>query len=185
MLNKIILIGNLGGDPEDAVGNKPVTFSLATSERWRDKASGERREKTTWHNVAVFQRQAAEFAARYLKKGMKVYVEGTLSIREWTGNDGIKRYSPEILVKGFNHRIENLTRSNGGGYQPGGTLREHGFDDEPGAYEDEREAGVRSTGGGRQSMADMYQGPTHNPREQQNKAPAKNYDDPYEDEIPF
>lgn len=183
MLNKIILIGHLGADPEDAVGNKPVTFSLATSEKWMDKATGERREKTTWLNVAVFQERAANFASRYLKKGSKVYVEGTLSIRKWTGKDGVDRYSPEVLVKGFGHKIESLDRAGGSGYRPGGTLGEHGYDG-PGAHEGGDQ--VTPPIGAATSMSDYYQGPTHNPREQAHKTPPKDYDkEPFDDEIPF
>ena len=93
-VNKVILIGNLGRDPEvrfSQDGTKIINFSIATSERWKDKSTGERREKTEWHRVVLFNEHLAEIAEQYLRKGSKVYVEGALQTRKWTGNDGVEK----------------------------------------------------------------------------------------------
>lgn len=104
-VNKVILIGHLGADPDvrrTQAGAAIVNFNLATSESWRDKASGERRERTEWHRVVVFQEALAKIAEQYLKKGSKVYVEGKLQTREWEDNHGVKRYTTEVVLNGFN-----------------------------------------------------------------------------------
>ncbi len=103
-LNKVCLIGNLGRDPEvrsTQGGDKIVSFSVATSERWKDK-SGERREKTEWHNVVIFNEGLAGVAERFLRKGSKVYVEGAMKTRKWTDRDGNERYSTEVVLQRFN-----------------------------------------------------------------------------------
>jgi single-strand DNA-binding protein len=103
-VNKVILIGNLGRDPEARQlqdGNKVVNFSVATSERWRDRQSGEQRERTEWHRVVIFNERLAEVAERYLRKGSKVYLEGELQTRKWTGNDGQERYTTEVVLQRF------------------------------------------------------------------------------------
>ena len=103
-VNKVILVGNLGRDPEVRNlqdGTKVVSLSLATSERWRDRQSGENRERTEWHRVVVFNERLAEVAERYLRKGSKVYVEGALQTRKWTGNDGQERYTTEVVLQRF------------------------------------------------------------------------------------
>ncbi len=102
-VNKVILIGNLGRDPEVryTTGGTPVAnFSLATTERWSDQASGERKERTEWHKVVIWGKQA-EIAAEYLHKGKQVYVEGSLQTREWTDRDGNKRYTTEVRAQRF------------------------------------------------------------------------------------
>lgn len=118
-VNKVILVGNLGRDPEIRFaqnGNKIANFSIATSESWRDKASGERKEKTEWHRIVVFSEGLAGIAEKYLKKGSKVYIEGALQTRKWTGNDGIEKYSTEIVLQGFNSTLTMLDgRGDGGG----------------------------------------------------------------------
>jgi single-strand DNA-binding protein len=126
-VNKVILVGNLGRDPEvrnTQDGSKIVNFTLATSETWNDKASGERKEKTEWHRVAVFNERAADFAERYLKKGAKVYVEGALQTRKWTDQGGQERYTTEVVISRFNGQLTSLDgRSSGGdqgGYAGGG-----------------------------------------------------------------
>jgi single-strand DNA-binding protein len=124
-VNKVILVGNLGRDPEvrnTQDGSKIVNFTLATSETWNDKASGERKEKTEWHRVAVFNQPAADFAERYLKKGAKVYVEGSLQTRKWTDQGGQERYTTEVVIGRFNGQLTSLDgRSSGdqGGYAGG------------------------------------------------------------------
>ena len=121
-INKVILIGNLGKDPEvkympsgDAVAN----ITLATSETWNDKSSGEKKEKTEWHRV-VFFGKLAEIVGQYLKKGSKIYVEGKLQTRKWQGQDGQDRYTTEVVVQGFNGTMQMLDGRGGGegGYAP-------------------------------------------------------------------
>ena len=118
-LNKVILIGNLGKDPEVRrmqSGDPVVSFSLATSETWRDKNSGERKEKTEWHNIVVFNDQIAKVAEQYLKKGMKVYVEGALQTRKWTDQTGNDRYTTEIVLQKFRGELQMLdSRGQGSG----------------------------------------------------------------------
>ena len=118
-INKVILIGNLGRDPEvrfSQDGKKIVNFSIATSESWKDKSSGERREKTEWHRIVIFSDGLAGIAERFLKKGSKVYLEGTLQTRKWTGNDGIEKYTTEVVLQGFNSTLTMLDgRGEGGG----------------------------------------------------------------------
>ena len=118
-VNKVILVGNLGRDPEIRFaqnGNKIANFSIATSESWRDKSTGERKEKTEWHRIVVFSEGLAGIAEKYLKKGSKVYIEGALQTRKWTGNDGIEKYSTEIVLQGFNSTLTMLDgRGEGGG----------------------------------------------------------------------
>ncbi len=103
-VNKVILIGNLGKDPEvrnTQSGSKIVTFSLATSESWTDKASGERKERTEWHRVIVFNERIADIAERFLSKGRKVYVEGSLQTRKWTDQSGQEKYVTEVVIDRF------------------------------------------------------------------------------------
>ena len=110
-INKVILIGNLGRDPEvrfSQDGKKIVNFSIATSETWKDKNSGERREKTEWHRIVIFSDGLAGIAERFLKKGSKVYLEGALQTRKWTGNDGVEKYTTEVILQGFNSTLTML-----------------------------------------------------------------------------
>lgn len=117
-INKVILVGNLGRDPEVRYaqdGTKIVNFPVATSETWRDKSSGDRREKTEWHRVVIFNDRVAEVAEKYLKKGSKVYVEGSLQTRKWTGNDGQERYTTEVVLQKFRGELTMLDTRAGGG----------------------------------------------------------------------
>jgi single-strand DNA-binding protein len=117
-VNKVILVGNLGRDPEvrnTQDGNKIVNLALATSETWNDKASGERKEKTEWHRVVIFNDRVADVAERYLKKGAKIYVEGTLQTRKWTDQGGQERYTTEIVIGRFNGQLTMLDGRAGGG----------------------------------------------------------------------
>ena len=118
-VNKVILIGNLGRDPEVRRlqdGTKVVNFSIATSESWKDKSTGERREKTEWHRVVIlFNEQLAEIAEKYLRKGSKIYVEGALQTRKWTGNDGIEKYSTEVVLQRYRGELTMLDTRGGGG----------------------------------------------------------------------
>ena len=103
-VNKVILVGNLGKDPEVrrmTNGDPVVTLSLATSETWKDKTTGERKEQSAWHRVVIFNEHAAKFAEAHLRKGSKCYVEGTLQTRKWTDKDGAEKYSTEIVIQKF------------------------------------------------------------------------------------
>ncbi|WP_137387999.1 single-stranded DNA-binding protein [Rhodoligotrophos defluvii] len=121
-LNKVTLIGRLGRDPEirhTRDGRPVASFSLATSEHWRDKATGERKERTEWHNVVVFSEALAKVAEQYLRKGSLIYVEGQLQTRKWQHQDGSDRYSTEVVLQGFNAAITMLDkRDDGGRYDP-------------------------------------------------------------------
>lgn len=137
MINKHIIVGHLGRDAEvrRSQGGKPIaSFSVATTDRWRDKATGERREHTTWHRVVVFNETLAEIAGKYLKKGARVYVEGASKNREYTDKDGIQRYVTELILSGFNCQLHMLDRSEGGGAVPPAEPSDYG--DVPGAAPD-------------------------------------------------
>ncbi len=118
-VNKVILVGNLGKDPEvrhTQDGRPIVNLSLATSENWKDKQSGERRERTEWHRVVIFNENLAKVAEQYLKKGAKVYLEGQLQTRKWQDKEsGADRYSTEVVLQGFNSTLTMLDRAGGGG----------------------------------------------------------------------
>jgi single-strand DNA-binding protein len=110
-VNKVILIGNLGADPEvrhTQDGRPIVNLRVATSENWRDKASGERKERTEWHRVVIFNENLAKIAEQYLKKGSKVYLEGQLQTRKWQDQSGQDRYSTEVVLQGFNAQLTML-----------------------------------------------------------------------------
>ncbi len=116
-VNKVILVGNLGKDPEVRRmqdGRPVVNMSVATSESWRDKATGERKEKTEWHRVVIFNEGLAKIAEQYLKKGAKVYLEGALQTRKWTDQQGVEKYSTEVVLQGFNSALTMLDRAGGG-----------------------------------------------------------------------
>jgi single-strand DNA-binding protein len=117
-VNKVILVGNLGKDPEVrrlTSGDPVVNLSIATSESWRDKASGEKKEKTEWHRVVIFNKNLADVAEKYLKKGAKVYVEGQLQTRKWTDKDGAEKYSTEVVLQNFRGELTMLDGRSGGG----------------------------------------------------------------------
>jgi len=122
-VNKVILIGNLGADPEirRTQDGKPVAnLRVATSESWRDKTSGERREKTEWHRVVIFNENLCRIAEQYLKKGSKVYLEGALQTRKWQDQSGQDRYSTEVVLQGFRGELTLLDRAGGAGAGGGG-----------------------------------------------------------------
>ncbi len=121
-VNKVILVGNLGRDPEvrhTQQGGLIVNMSIATSENWRDKASGERKERTEWHRVVIFNEKLAEVAQKYLRKGAKVYVEGQLQTRKWTDQSGVEKYSTEVVLPRFGGTMTMLDGRSGGGGDPG------------------------------------------------------------------
>ena len=133
-VNKVILVGNLGRDPESRSfqnGGKVVNLRIATSETWKDRNSGERKEKTEWHSVAIFSEGLANVAEKYLRKGSKVYLEGALQTRKWQGQDGQDKYSTEIVLQGFNAVLVLLDRreGEGGGRSSGGWDEDAGGND--------------------------------------------------------
>ena len=125
-VNRVILVGNLGKDPEVrrmTSGDPVVNLSVATSDSWRDKASGEKKEKTEWHRVVIFNKNLADVAEKYLRKGAKVYLEGSLQTRKWTDKDGAEKYSTEVVLQNFNGTLVMLDSRGGGesgGYVAGG-----------------------------------------------------------------
>ncbi|MBI1264147.1 MAG: single-stranded DNA-binding protein [Alphaproteobacteria bacterium] len=159
-VNKVILVGNLGADPEVRrlnSGDPVVNLRIATSEQWRDKSTGERREKTEWHNVVIFNDNLAKVAENYLKKGAKVYVEGQLQTRKWQDRDGNDRYTTEVVLQKFRGELTMLDGKGEGG----GGGRSGGYD----------QMDDRSGGGGGQRQMDR-------PREDFSS-------DTLDDDIPF
>ncbi|WP_340118890.1 single-stranded DNA-binding protein [Pelagibius sp. 7325] len=118
-VNKVILVGNLGRDPEirsTQDGMKIANLSLATSETWRDRNSGERRERTEWHRVVIFNEKLCEVAEKYLRKGSKIYIEGALQTRKWTDQSGVEKYTTEVVLQRFRGELTMLDgRQDGGG----------------------------------------------------------------------
>jgi len=157
-VNKVILIGNLGKDPEVRRmqdGRPVVNLSVATSDTWRDKATGERKERTEWHRVVVFAENAAKFAEQYLKKGAKVYVEGSLQTRKWQDQSGQDKYTTEVVIQAFNGQLTSLDRASDRG---GGS--DFGSDDGGGEFGSsgpsgrERKPAMAAAGGKRGDMDD-------------------------------
>lgn len=117
-INKVILVGNLGADPEVRAtqdGREIANLRIATSESWKDKSSGERKEKTEWHRVVIFNDGLVNVAKNYLRKGAKVYIEGQLQTRKWTDQSGQEKYSTEVVLQGFNSNLTMLDGKAGGG----------------------------------------------------------------------
>jgi single-strand DNA-binding protein len=144
-VNKVILIGNLGRDPEvrsTQSGGKIVNLNIATSENWKDKATGDRQEKTEWHRVVIFNDRLGDVAERYLKKGSKVYVEGQLQTRKWTDKEGQERYTTEVVIGRFKGELTLLDGRGGGGGSA-----DAGMGDEPAPSRPAASTG-RSSGGG-------------------------------------
>lgn len=166
-VNKVILIGNLGADPEVRSmqdGNKVVNLRLATSETWKDRASGERKERTEWHRVVIFNERLAETAEKYLRKGAKVYIEGQLQTRKWTDKDGVEKYTTEVVLSRFRGE---LTMLDGRGGEGGGMGAGSG-----GGYGDDMGGSERASGGMGGAVAGRA------------RVPAGRGDD-LDDEIPF
>jgi single-strand DNA-binding protein len=146
-VNKVILVGNLGRDPEVRSiqdGTKIVNFTMATSERWRDRSSGEQRERTEWHRVVIFNENLARIAEQYLRKGSSVYLEGQLQTRKWTDQDGQERYTTEVVLQRFRGELTLLAGRGEGG---------SGYGSDTGRGDD---TGAGSSGGGQPPMG----GPT-------------------------
>ena len=141
-VNKVILIGNLGADPEirrTQDGRPIANLRIATSESWRDKATGERKEKTEWHRVVIFNEGLCKVAEQYLKKGAKIYVEGALQTRKWTDQAGVEKFSTEVVLQGFNSVLTMLDGRSGGGSSIGS--------------DDGGDFGSSSSGGGQRRVA--------------------------------
>src|ERR1700748_1675352 len=131
-VNKVILVGHLGQDPQSRSfqnGGKVVNLRIATSDTWKDRNTGERKEKTEWHSVAIFNEGLANVAEKYLRKGSKVYIEGALQTRKWTDAQGQDKYSTEIVLQGFNSVLTMLDGAPGGGGGSGGGGVGSGRDD--------------------------------------------------------
>ena len=151
-VNKVILVGNLGRDPEirsTQDGMRIANLNLATSESWRDKMSGERKEKTEWHRVVIFNERLTELAEKYLRKGSKVYVEGALQTRKWTDNAGVEKYSTEVVLQKFRGELTMLDGAGSGAGRGGGAM-DGGYDEgfgggDPGASP--RYGGTGASGG--------------------------------------
>jgi single-strand DNA-binding protein len=138
-INKVILVGNLGKDPEVRSaqdGSKVVNFSVATSEYWKDKTSGERKERTEWHRVVVFNQNLADVCEKYLHKGSKVYVEGQLQTRRWQDQSGVERFTTEVVLSRFRGELTLLDARNVEGYS-GGTESHGGEKNESHAIDDD------------------------------------------------
>jgi single-strand DNA-binding protein len=163
-VNKVILIGNLGKDPEirrTQDGRPIANLRVATTESWRDKASGERREKTEWHSVVIFNEGLCRVAEQYLRKGAKVYIEGQLQTRKWQGQDGQDRYSTEVVLQGFNSTLTMLDARGAGAGASAGMQEE----DDQGGYAAGNGASRRGAGSSGGSKT--------------------NFDKAVDDEIPF
>jgi single-strand DNA-binding protein len=172
-VNKVILVGNLGRDPEIRSmqdGGKIVQLSIATSETWRDRTSGERRERTEWHRVVIFNENLAKVAEQYLRKGSSIYVEGQLQTRKWTDQQGQERYTTEVVLQRYRGELTMLGGRGDGG--PGGA----GGGGGGGGYDDYDQSGGYGGGGGGGAPSDGGGGGRG--------APAGGPDD-LDDEIPF
>ncbi|MET3854762.1 single-strand DNA-binding protein [Rhizobium sp. OAE497] len=157
-VNKVILIGNVGADPEirrTQDGRPIANLRIATSEQWRDRNSGERREKTEWHTVVVFNEGLCKVVEQYVKKGAKLYIEGALQTRKWQDQQGQDRYSTEVVLQGFNSTLTMLDgRGDGGGASSGfggggGRGNNNDYGGGGGGYGDDYGAPSQSSGGGR------------------------------------
>ena len=180
-VNKVILVGNLGADPEVKSfqnGGKVCNLRIATSESWKDRTSGEKKERTEWHTVAIFSEGLAGVAERFLRKGSKVYLEGQLRTRKWQDQSGNDRYSTEVVLQGPGAVLTMLDGAPGGGGQGGGARASGGGDWSGGSsgygggdYDDYGSGGggARSTGGG--SVRD--------------RSPEPNFSNDLDDEVPF
>ncbi|WCT73741.1 single-stranded DNA-binding protein [Sphingomonas naphthae] len=182
-VNKVIIVGNLGRDPESRSfqnGGKVVNLRIATSETWKDKNSGERKEKTEWHSVAIFSEGLANVAERYLRKGSKVYIEGKLQTRKWQDAQGQDRYSTEVVLQGYDAQLVMLDgREGGGGGAGGGDYDEGGssFGGGGGSGYGGRSSGGGSSGGGYGDRGGAPRGGA--------AKPSSAFDSDLDDDVPF
>ena len=160
-VNKVILVGNLGRDPEirsTQDGMRIANLNLATSESWRDRNSGERKEKTEWHRIVIFNERLTELAEKYLRKGSKIYVEGALQTRKWTDNAGVEKYSTEVVLTRFRGELTMLDGAggahDGGRAGAGGGAGEPSYDEgDTGSYGETPRAAATPMGAGPRSRA--------------------------------
>ena len=151
-VNKVIIVGNLGRDPEVRsfpAGGKVVNLNIATSENWRDKATGERKERTEWHRVAIFNEALGKIAEQYLKKGSTVYIEGQLETRKWQDQSGADRFTTEIVLRQFRGELTLLGGRDGGSGGGGGSSDDRGGGYDGGNYEGGQSSGGSSGGAAR------------------------------------
>jgi len=156
-VNKVILVGNLGKDPEirrTQDGRPIANLSVATSESWKDKNTGERKEKTEWHRVVIFNEGLCRIAEQYLKKGAKVYLEGQLQTRKWQDKDGNDKYSTEVVLQGFNSSLTMLDGRGGGGGGDMAPSDDDGGFGSPGPSAPARRPAMAAAGGGKRSDMD-------------------------------
>ncbi len=167
-VNKVILVGNLGADPETKSfqnGGKVANLRIATSESWKDKNTGERKEKSEWHTVAIFSEGLVSVAEKYLRKGSKVYIEGKLATRKWQDQSGNDRYSTEIVLQGFDAKLVMLDGPKGGN-----------------SDQDRSEEDYRGNRGAGRSQSDSYSGTQRRQPGDQGYIPAA--DGPFDDDEP-
>ncbi|CED62131.1 Single-stranded DNA-binding protein [Moritella viscosa] len=182
-VNKVIILGNLGNDPEIRSfpnGGAVANLTIATSESWRDKQTGEQREKTEWHRVAVFGK-LAEIAGEYLRKGSQVYIEGALQTRKWQDQNGQDRFTTEVVVQGFNGVMQMIGSRQGGQQQQGGGY--NNSNQQP--QQQNQNAGW---GQPQQPAAAPQQQGGYNQQPQQQQAPQQGFNEPsadFDDDIPF
>ena len=179
-VNKVILIGNVGKDPEirrTQDGRPIANLRIATSETWRDKNSGERKEKTEWHSVVIFSEPLCKVVEQYVKKGAKLYIEGALQTRKWQDQAGVDKYSTEVVLQGFNSVLTMLdSRQGAGGGMQDGSQAEYG------GHDNHDSGGGGGYGGGPGKSSGGYSEPKRAPAK---GGPAKSFDKPLDDEIPF
>lgn len=174
-VNKVILVGNLGADPEVRSfqnGGKVCNLRIATSENWKDRTTGERKERTEWHSVAIFSEGLAGVAERYLRKGSKVYVEGSLRTRKWQDQSGQDRYTTEVVLQGPSAVLTMLDGAPGGSGGSGGARSGSGDWGRSGGFEDDFGGSSGAGNGGRSSNF-------------RDRSPEPSFENDLDDEVPF
>ena len=183
-VNKVILVGNVGKDPEirrTQDGRPIANLSLATKETWRDKNTGEKKEKTEWHRVVIFNEGLCKVVEQYVKKGAKLYIEGQLQTRKWTDQAGVEKYSTEVVLQGFSSQLTMLDgRADAGGGMTEAGQSDYGADSGSGGYSSGRSAPAGSSSGGYNSGSRASPGGGGKPA-----SSAKPFDKQIDDEIPF
>ncbi len=194
-VNKVILIGNVGKDPEirrTQDGRPIANLSIATSESWRDKNSGEKKEKTEWHRVVVFNENLCKVIEQYVKKGAKLYIEGQLQTRKWQNKEGVDQYSTEVVLQGFNGTLTMLDGRNGGGAGAASGMQDAGGGDYDAGAGYSGGGSVANAGGSKSGGSSGYGSGGGGGRSGGASAPAKGnggtskpFDKQLDDEIPF
>jgi single-strand DNA-binding protein len=182
-VNKVILVGNVGKDPEirrTQDGRPIANLSIATSESWRDKATGEKKEKTEWHRVVIFSEPLCKIVEQYVKKGSKLYVEGALQTRKWTDQSGAEKYSTEVVIQGYNGSLTMLDGASGGRGASGGM----GMQESGGSDYDSGGFGSGASGAG-PGGSSSYAEPKRVAKSGGGAASKASFDKALDDEIPF